>query len=402
MIAPSPPVASGPRGREAVAGWLAVALLGLVMAFVPNERFPLGIDGTFLGLAGLVAAAVLPFADWRATARDWWPYGAFLACVAVRASFADTRDAWLETSRQAAFVALVLSLGELVATERARRGVIAGMLVAIGVLLPQVAGPGLGEAGYGRLLFYLAIDQWGGYPEIGMLASVGVGLAIGLALSRGTSTGVRIASLALAAVFVTVASYIYSRSAVAAALLTVVWLMVVRFGGRRARTVVAACVGVGGLALLAAAFVPSVPSAGLEFTMRAEGWRTAGRMLGAHPLFGVGPGMYMARYPAFSTAGDPVHAYNLLLHQAAELGLIGLALYLVLWRRVLLGSLHAATSSAQGGVAALAVHGALVAFFVRSMSEHFLANLGSSFRMLALLALLFGLAEGLRSRVCRS
>lgn len=397
MIPPPSPTVSGPRGRESIAGWLALALLGTVMAFVPNEQFPLGIDDTFLGLAAIVAAAVLPFVDWRAGMHGWWLYGGFLAFVAVRAGFAGARDAWLETSRQLAFVAVTLSVAAICVTARARRAVIAAMLVAIGVILPQVLGPGLGEAGYGRRLFYLALDQWGGYPEIGMLACVGVGLGAGLALTRGVAPAIRLASVALAVVFVTAATYIYSRSAVAASLLTVLWLVVVRFGGPRARVAVAALSGVAGLALFAAAFVPSLPSAGLEFTMRAEGWRTAARMLAAHPIFGVGPGLYMASYPAFSSAGDPVHAYNLVLHVASELGVAGVALYLLLWRRVLSASLRAATSPDTHDATALAVHGALVAFFVRSMSEHFLANIGSSFRMLLLLALLFGLAEGLRT-----
>jgi hypothetical protein len=90
------------------------------------------------------------------------------------------------------------------------------------------------------------------------------------------------------------------------------------------------------------------------------------------------------------------------LHEGAEVGYLGLTAYFLMWARVLwrtLRTLRAAGRSADG-VAALATQGMLIAFLVRSQSEHFLANLDASFRVLLLLAVLFGLAESLgRSRV---
>jgi hypothetical protein len=47
------------------------------------------------------------------------------------------------------------------------------------------------------------------------------------------------------------------------------------------------------------------------------------------------------------------------------------------------------------GAAIFALHGILVAFLLRSQSEHFLANLVTSDRVLLLLALWMGLSEGL-------
>jgi O-antigen ligase len=131
--------------------------------------------------------------------------------------------------------------------------------------------------------------------------------------------------------------------------------------------------------------------------IRAEGWRVARAMLHDHPLSGVGPGRYREEYRNYSTTGDSGHAYNIVLHEGAELGYLGLAAYLAMWARVLRRSLRAAGRSA-AGVAALATHGMLVAFFLRSQSEHFLANLDASFRLLLLLAFLFGLAEAAPAR----
>lgn len=59
------------------------------------------------------------------------------------------------------------------------------------------------------------------------------------------------------------------------------------------------------------------------------GWR----MFLAHPLTGVGPGNYSAAYPRYAVGSWYVsrgHAHNYYLHQAAEIGAIGLLAYLAL------------------------------------------------------------------------
>jgi O-antigen ligase len=117
-------------------------------------------------------------------------------------------------------------------------------------------------------------------------------------------------------------------------------------------------------------------------------------MFREHPWVGVGLGRYPADYTRRGVGPDSTHAYNIVVHVAAETGMAGLVPYLVLWGRVLWLSLREA-SRRGAGPAAFAVHGMLVAFFLRSQSEHFLANLATSFRLLMLLGVLFGLAEGL-------
>ena len=83
-----------------------------------------------------------------------------------------------------------------------------------------------------------------------------------------------------------------------------------------------------------------------------------------------------------------------MLHVLAESGAIGLLGWLALWGRVLyVGVRHAAPTPR--GAAIFALHGILVAFLLRSQSEHFLANLATSDRVLLLVALWMGLTEGL-------
>ncbi len=59
-------------------------------------------------------------------------------------------------------------------------------------------------------------------------------------------------------------------------------------------------------------------------------WQAALNMITAHPVIGVGANTFVKAYPAYRVAGDPFteigpYAHNLYLHQAAELGLLGLA-----------------------------------------------------------------------------
>jgi O-antigen ligase len=141
-----------------------------------------------------------------------------------------------------------------------------------------------------------------------------------------------------------------------------------------------------------------------EMGIRGEGWRVAQAMMRQSPWFGVGPGRYAYDYSEYSTQQDRTHAYNIVLHTGADLGWVGLTMYLALWARVAWISIAAAFARVRTPAdlperaAALATHAMIVAFFVRSQSEHFLANLTTSFRLLLLVGILFGLAEGLRAR----
>jgi hypothetical protein len=65
---------------------------------------------------------------------------------------------------------------------------------------------------------------------------------------------------------------------------------------------------------------------------------------------------------------------------------------LVVWGRALWITARASATTGLGH-AALATHALLAAYMVRSQSEHFLSNLHTSFRLLLLVAVVFGLAE---------
>jgi O-antigen ligase len=137
-----------------------------------------------------------------------------------------------------------------------------------------------------------------------------------------------------------------------------------------------------------------------ETGIRRAGWSAAWSMARDHPVLGVGLGGYRQEYAARGLGLDSAHAYNLGLHALAEGGVVGLLAIALVWGRVLWVSARAASRS-RTGASALAVHAMLVAFLVRSQSEHFLANLSTSFRLLLLVALLFGLAEGLAASARR-
>jgi O-antigen ligase len=120
---------------------------------------------------------------------------------------------------------------------------------------------------------------------------------------------------------------------------------------------------------------------------RVAHWQAAVDMIAANPIFGVGAGNYPAVYEQYMVAGwkEPLgHAHNYYLNMAAETGLTGLGLYLILlgtafasviawllryreartgdlfWRAILLGVL--------GALVAASVHNLFDNLFVHGMS----------------------------------
>jgi O-antigen ligase len=380
------------RVVESLHGAAVLALTWLII-FVPDDG--LNWNRAVFVLAGVAIAGGLAMRGGRLDVRSLIPYAGYAAALLAawwaHPSDAGTRELW----RQAGFFALIAA----VASIRRPPLLAAALVAALALVSWQVLGPRSVVMLSGRALHLKSIDQWGGYPEIGMLAAVGAGACMAL-VAAGERLPLKIAAAVLTATFTAATLYIYARSAALTILFTAVWLAVVRFVRpvpRRRGWLVAAGAGVGAaLCLMVWLFRPadvhglSAPLAqSQEVTTRVEGWRVATAMLRDHPLFGVGPGRYPEEYARYSTQLDPSHAYNTILHNAAELGLCGLLTYVILWTRVLALTL----TRADAGLAAFAAHGLLVAFLLRSQSEHFLANLSTSYRMLLFLGLLFGLAE---------
>ncbi len=352
-----------------------------------------------LAAAGAVATAWLYVRERgvRAVAAGSWPYILYLAILTiawrVHADDASTQEFW----RQLWFLATVTAVAQ--GTRGATTRWVAAVVIGLGLIVFQILGPHSVVDALGRPLHYRSIQQWSGYPEIGLLAALGAVASIALMLAD-RRWRVRVAAGVFAVGFTAATLYLLSRFSLITIAATGLWLALLTAIVARSRLalVMLLVAVVGALALVAMrgdvrTRLDSVfrdRTAAVD--IRSEGWRVAAEMMRDHPLLGVGPGRYRQEYPQYSTTGDSGHAYNIVLHEGAELGYLGLLAYLLMWARVLWRSLRAAGRS-PAGVAALATHGMLVAFFLRSQSEHFLANLQASFRVLLLLAFLFGLAE---------
>jgi O-antigen ligase len=349
-----------------------------------------------------------------------WPYAAYLVLLTIAWRVHPSEASTQEYLRQLCFLSTVFAVAQ--GARGATRRWVGIVIIGLALVIVQILGPHSVVDALGRPLHYRSIQQWSGYPEIGLLATLGAIAALAFALVE-RSWRVRAASAFLALGFVVATMYLLSRFSLFTIVLSGVWVAIVAAVSLRRRTalvVLAACLlGGAGLMVMRGDFSARLHAAFVDRTaaveIRAEGWRVAKAMLAEHPVFGVGPGRYREEYPRYSSKGDSAHAYNIILHEAAEIGYLGVIAYLAMWARVLWRTFRAANATVAAGAArvagaatsasaaisaaaALATHGMLVAFFLRSQSEHFLANLGASFRVLLLLAFVFGLAESLSAR----
>jgi O-antigen ligase len=401
------PSAAAPAMARAALAWAGAA--GLLFLSVALYLAGDGVVSAASAIrAGTVAASagtlawLLGFARGPAPprpGRGLLPYAIYAAALVIVFAASPTADASRELWRQAAFLALVAAAA---APLPVRPGAILGAHVACLLLvLIQLAGPRSGFDHLGRAGFYHALEQWSGYPELGLLMAIGAAAVTGV-LCASREPAVRIGAGVLAAAFTAGAVFLQSRASVLTIPLVALWLFGVAAGRWRSRLAVA------GLVLsLAAGAVVAVRGGGAsalasraagafarETAIREQGWNAARTMASEHPLAGVGLGGYKREYEARQFGLDSAHAYNIVLHVAAEGGAIGLAGWLALWARALwLGARRA--SRTPSGAALFALHGMLLAFLVRSQSEHFLSNLATSDRVLLLVAIWMGLSERL-------
>jgi O-antigen ligase len=402
------PPLSGDRWLVTLRDALLVALLACVFFLrevpIVLDSGPLAMDVVLIALSAAAALVtgwlVLGRRDAGAGAipRGAWWYVMYLVAVTIAWRLHPDAAATHEYIRQLTFLAVVGSFAH--AGRRAPAMWLALVIIGLSLIVVQILGPRSVVDHFGRAYHYRAIPQWSGYPEIGLLACLGVAATWAVTLA-GAGWRLRVASALLACGFAAAPLYLYSRFAMITVVAVAAWLPIALLMRARSRIALAVVllIGVAGAGAIAReaslrARVEAAMAAGAwETGIRAEGWRVAWAMMHDHPWFGVGPGRYAIEYPRYSAKADNTHAYNLLLHVGAELGALGLACYGLLWGRVVWRSLWA-TGRSPSGLAALATHGMLLAFFLRSQSEHFLANLDASFRFLILLALFFGLAEG--------
>jgi O-antigen ligase len=122
---------------------------------------------------------------------------------------------------------------------------------------------------------------------------------------------------------------------------------------------------------------------------RLAHWEAAWGMLEDHPLLGVGVGNYVPTYPSYALPGwkDPLgHAHNYYLHVAAETGIAGLAVYVLLiaacfWQgwsatRSLTGPAQGVARGVLGVLGAFTVHSLFDNLYVHGMNMHLAMLLG--------------------------
>ena len=265
---------------------------------------------------------------------------------------------------------------------------------------------------------YPVPEGWGGYPELGTLAALQFGLLVA-ALQITGSKAMFLVTAILIVVNLVELTLLYSRGAwlaVGVVMLAAVGVMARR--GQWARTAgIAGIVAVAGLVLflsnptlryltmttVTGGTPPAWASDGAVGEVappdsRIQIWERSVQMIFDHPMRGVGPGDFEEVFQA-NYVSDPnedlrragVHAHNLWLHQFAELGLAGGAVYVALWVAVL--GLGWRSARAQPGFLSLGLFLAIVAAAGSNLSTNmfFLTN-GGVGRLHSLTWMLFGLA----------
>ncbi len=166
-----------------------------------------------------------------------------------------------------------------------------------------------------------------------VVASAGAGLGLLMSLSRGAWLGIAAGALVAAVVLQRRLGNVLRLGLGAGLLagLTLVLELVPEFILRRFEPVLA----------YFRWFDPAgvVPNAeNWAIVERMAHWDAAWRMFLDHPLLGVGPGAYVVEYEHYAIMPwwtDPLgHAHNIYLHMLAEVGIIGLLIYLamvILW-----------------------------------------------------------------------
>jgi putative inorganic carbon (hco3(-)) transporter len=257
---------------------------------------------------------------------------------------------------------------------------------------------------------YPSANQWSGYADIALvlLTILPILLAATMVSVSPLFLGV---SVALALVLILEISLLYSRAAYPSMIATYLALSALETLKLRRFRLAAAAV----IAVLAISAGVSHPLRSAEGFLTGRSYESSGRGLGStrliiwgralelirdHPWLGVGPDNYPAAIRAgylrptdreWDTPSYAAHAHNMVLHIAAESGIPAAVAFLIIWWR-LLSALARVCARDHLGMIAIGVFGALLAFFVRSLTDHFLAGFHSSNRLSFLLWTLFAAA----------
>jgi O-antigen ligase len=341
-------------------GRAQVALLMLLAALLaaPFDLPEIGRLGTPLSVALVVLVVSLVVCLPEALARRWpatrvdWVLAAYVLVIAATGLSGVHRS---ETAKAAILVASRIGIFyTTVILVRRQPGARAAVVVPliVGCALVEIAALAY-HANVGlatRPKQYPVPAGWGGYPELDAIAVLQLGLLAGAALAADGWLA-RCAAGGFALVTMTEIVLLYSRTGWASALAIGTGALCV--GGR---TRVRALIVGAAFAAVLAGFVASVPTVrtlagnlvgrvatgGPYIEMAAPSsrvaiWERTLRMIGDHPIAGVGLGNFR---PIFESQYNPelnqdqrrgVHGHNLWLHRTAELGIPGGLLFAAVW-----------------------------------------------------------------------
>jgi O-antigen ligase len=276
------------------------------------------------------------------------------------------------------YVGIYLTIVNLARTKR-RLAILCGALVlaslvtSVGAIRWYLSGQELVEG-------YRA--RWVGlYADPNRMAmTLGLVVPMGLAFLASKAQGWPMRALAAAAVAVAVAAIVlsYSRGGFAGlAVASAVWVMRER---RLDRALVVALAGVALVALAPSAFwsrtqTVSTFKEDASAMGRVHAWTVASRMNADRPLLGRGAATFRAAWPLYAPpeARKAYEAHNVFLQVLAELGWIGLFLFLGFVGSGLQGALRA-SRDADVGWLARALAAAAAGYLVCSVSAGFLGG----------------------------
>jgi O-antigen ligase len=396
------------------AGVVLLVWLGFEVVFgTLHQSFEL--KALAVGLIGAVAWLLAPGAA-RNTPLPMLAYaGVALISAAVHQwgrVFGESGAAWWRLFEPAFYLvimcALVLGAAHLLRTPR-RLALFAVLMtasvfvVAVQLLFDRVSTNFLDPRLTMGFQYQPSVAQWGGLHQSGLLLVLGLPFVMALVIDGG-SIWRMLAGLVLGCGLV-FAGYvngsrggIFSMAVVAAAMV-VVTMFTLR---GRMRVLILGLfaivpLGVSYAVLLGRTSMPPIKS---WSGGRAHIWESAWNMFRDHPWLGVGPGNFtraiidggyaaahLSMFPDQTT--DLAHAHNMLLQVAAETGVFGVLSLIALWAWML-AACWRAWRRGPVPLVAIGLCFAMAGFLARTMSDHFLDNLGTTPRTRVLVWLLLG------------
>jgi len=219
-----------------------------------------------------------------------------------------------------------------------------------------------------------SVSQWMGVHDLTFMLGVGVPLVLAPGLVF-RSWRLLLAGLLLAMLPILASDAVNSRGGTASMVAVMGTMTVATVGGPRlARALPAMFVAAGAfLAIGIAIAILGFGGADAVWTVggRSSVWTGSLVLVGENPWLGVGPGNYMVAMNASGQGAVHLNAHNLLLHVAAETGVIASGLVFA----YLMSALHKcrrAWLSGTGGVASAGVCFVLVILMIRWMTDTFI------------------------------